>query len=188
MLLTASPMQLRFPRASSLRRAALLVTAAGTLALAAAGCASPSSSTESTDSNGSELTAATESPRLTFGATAAQALEGKTSSFSLTATPDLVLHAELSSAAYEGKTMVLRGVDPQGRLAWSYPHLQTGRSFDAVIPVFGSRAARSHAAGVYKFQVTAPDGALAAQGKVTFTSPPPVTAAVHASPSAGEAR
>jgi hypothetical protein len=108
--------------------------------------------------------------RLALGATASEALEGRTTSFVLESTPDLVLHATLRTATYEGKTLQIRGRDPQGAVVWSYPHVQTGTSFDAVLPVFGSTVARKHLAGAYSFEVLAPDRTVVAAGTASFTS------------------
>jgi hypothetical protein len=84
--------------------------------------------------------------------------------------PDLAVHATLADATYEGKTLQIRGTDPQGAVVWSYPHLQKGASFDAVLPVFGSTAARKHVTGAYSFELTAPDRTVLARGKATFTA------------------
>jgi hypothetical protein len=85
-------------------------------------------------------------------------------------TPDLAVHATLPGATYEGKTLQIRGVDPEGRVVWNYPHLQNGESFDAVLPVFGSAAARKHVTGTYSFSLLAPDRTVVAEGKASFTS------------------
>jgi hypothetical protein len=139
------------------------------LAILLAGCASPSPT--GGDDPASESAALRGDPaRLTFGATESQARAGKTSSFSLEGTPDLVLHAALASTKYSGKTLLVRGFDPHGELAWSYPHAQQGAAFDIVLPVFGSPAARRHVAGAYRFEVTAPDATILAKGSATLTS------------------
>lgn len=108
--------------------------------------------------------------RLSFGVSPAEALEGRASSFVLEGTPDLALHATLRDSAYEGKTLQIRGTDPQGAVVWSYPHVQKGASFDAVLPVFGSAAARKHVVGTYSFQVSAPGGGVVAAGTATLVS------------------
>jgi hypothetical protein len=153
-------------------RGALSCAAASAVALSLLACAPPSS-TDPADSpprTESRVRRGASPARLSFGATAAQALAGQTSSFVLSATPDLVLHAPLASGEHDGETLLVRGLDPQGELAWSYPHLQKGEAFDAVLPVFGSRAAHEHTTGRFTFQVTAPNGAVVAEGQATFTS------------------
>lgn len=155
-----------------LRRFARSAVGAGALVSALTGCAHPRSSTDSTSGGEPRPPAQDGSPaRLSFGATAAQAADGHTSSFPLAATPDLVLHAILPGGEEDGKTLVIRGLDPQGDVVWSYPHLQRGTSFDAVIPIFGSAAARKHLAGRFRFEVTAPGGAVIAEGEATLTAP-----------------
>jgi hypothetical protein len=140
-------------------RAALVV--AGVLAVPLAACTAPGSTSEP----------AVGSPaRLSLGVSAAQAREGGATSFVLESTPDLALHAALPDAKYEGKTLQIRGVDPQGGVGWSYPHLQKGGAFDAILPVFGSAAARKHTTGRYTFEVVAPDHTVVAAGGATFTS------------------
>lgn len=140
---------------------AVLSVAAGVLALSVAACTTPTSASES----------AVGSPtRLSLGVTAAQAREGGTTAFVLESTPDLALHAALPDSKYEGKTLQIRGVDPQGGVVWSYAHLQKGSAFDAVLPVFGSAAARKHTTGPYTFEVLAPDHTVVAAGGATFTS------------------
>ncbi|HEY2517492.1 MAG TPA: hypothetical protein VGI39_41750 [Polyangiaceae bacterium] len=142
------------------------------LALTAAACnAPPAGSTgeanaENTASESADLRAA----HLTFGATKAEALAGRTTSFALESTPDLVLHGQLTTAKYEGQTLLVRGTAPNGEVFWSYPHVAKGTAFDAVLPVFGSGAARKHLTGTYNFQVLAPDQTALASGKATFTS------------------
>jgi hypothetical protein len=107
---------------------------------------------------------------LALGATQAEARKGGTSSFVLESTPDLALHADLRDASYDGKTLLIRGTDPQGQVLWSYPHVQRGASFDAVLPVFGSAAARKHIVGTYAFEVLAPDRTVLAAGSASFRS------------------
>jgi hypothetical protein len=145
------------------------------LALALAACTGPSSSTAAKESpGGSNLSARRDGPaRLSFGATSAQALDGRTSSFALSATPDLVLHATCDDDKYDGKTLLVKGVDPRGQVAWSYPHLQKGRSCDAILPVFGSPAARARTTGLFRFTVAAPDHTIVAEGEATLTSTTP---------------
>ncbi len=108
--------------------------------------------------------------RLSLGATQAQARDEGRSSFVLEETPDLALHAALPAGKYDGKTLQIRGVDPEGNVVWSYPHLQKGAAFDAVLPVFGSPAARKHVTGRYSFEVTAPDRSVVAAGSARFSS------------------
>jgi hypothetical protein len=107
---------------------------------------------------------------LSLGATQGQALQGGTSTFVLESTPDLVLHADLPASVYENASLLIQGRNPQGAVVWSYPHLQKGDSFDAVLPVFGSPVARNHAVGTYSIQVLAPGGVVVANGGATFTS------------------
>ena len=140
---------------------AVLAVAVGVLALPLVACTTPASTSDP----------AVGSPaRLSLGVSAAQAREGKMTSFVLESTPDLALHAALPDAKYEGKTLQIRGVDPQGGVVWSYAHLQKGGAFDAVLPVFGSTAARKHVTGKYTFEVVAPDHTVVAEGGATFTS------------------
>jgi hypothetical protein len=138
----------------------------GTLLLLAA-CQAPTS----WESGNSSKTESPGSPaRLLLGATKDEALAGRTSSFVLESTPDLVLHADLRDATYDGKTLLIQGRSPDGAFVWRYPHLQKGTSFDAVLPVFGSPAARNHLAGAYAFEVTAPDRTVIAAGSARFAS------------------
>lgn len=151
------------------RGGALFSCAALVVSLTAfSACTDPSSSRKS----GSEGASSNSPARLLLGATQAQALEGSTSSFVLESTPDLVLHATLRDAKYDGKTLLIRGTDPQGAVIWSYPHMQkgTGTAFDAVLPVFGSPAARKHMTGRYSFEVLAPDRTVIAAASASFTS------------------
>jgi hypothetical protein len=131
------------------------------LALLPAGCKASGSS------GGAENP---ESIHLALGATQTEARRGGTSSFVLENTPDLALHAELPVAKYDGKTLLIRGTDPAGAGVWSYPHVQKGPSFDAVLPVFGSSAARKHVTGTYSFQVLAPDRSVIASAAASFRS------------------
>jgi hypothetical protein len=116
-------------------------------------------------------------PRLLLGATKGEALDGGASSFALESTPDLVLHATLRDATYEGKTLLVRGSDPTGAVVWSYPHVQRGTDFDAVLPVFGSAPGRKHITGAYSFQVLAPDRSVVAAATAVFRSASAVAAA-----------
>jgi hypothetical protein len=145
-------------------RSAIARAAVSSVLLVPASCATPSSSTEANESAGAGPA------RLSVGVTEAQAREGRTSSFVLESTPDLALHATLRDSTYEGKTLLIRGLDPHGAVVWSYPHLQKGGSFDAILPVFGSPAARKHTTGSYSFEVLAPDHAVVAAGSATFIS------------------
>jgi hypothetical protein len=137
------------------------------LLCALAACNAPTTPEESPSTDVAPLRGVA---RLTFGTTTAQARAGRTSSFALDKAPDLVLHAQLLTTKYEGQTLLLRGKAPSGEIVWSYPQLVKGTSFDAVIPVFGSPAARKHITGLYTFQLTAPDQSLLASGTVTLTS------------------
>jgi len=141
-------------------------SAALLLLLAACTATPPPAETGSTP----EAVAAREPARLFFGATEAEAREGRRSAFVLEATPDLVLHAELPGAKYEGQTLLVRGTAPGGLVAWSFPHVQRGRSIDVVLRVLGSAAAQRHLGGVYAVRVTAPDGAVLAEGAATLAS------------------
>jgi hypothetical protein len=141
-------------------------------------CKAPSSS-----GNGESVE--TESPgsaaRLLLGATPAEARAGRAGSFVFENTPDLVLHAELRDGSYEGKTLLIQGRDPSGKIVWQYPHLQKGTSFDAVLPVFGSPAARNHVTGPYTFEVMGPDRTIVAAGSARFGSTRDGTGGVGAS-------
>jgi hypothetical protein len=139
----------------------LLLFAALALAVVSTGCKARGAS------------GATELPegvRLVLGATPVEAQNAGRSSFVLENTPDLALHAELPPAKYDGKTLLIRGTDPGGSVVWNYPHIQNGPSFDAVLPVFGSSAARRHVTGTYSFQVLAPDRSVIAAATASFRS------------------
>jgi hypothetical protein len=141
-------------------------TAAGLVALALAGCAKAPPAGELA----SEIDGQRSPAHLSLGATQAQARDGHASTFTFESTPDLVLHTTLSDSTWEGQTLQIRGTDPEGTVVWSYPHLQRGTSFDAVLPVFGSAAARKRLAGSYSFDVVAPDRTVVAAGSAQFTS------------------
>jgi hypothetical protein len=143
------------------------LAAVAIIALSTAACSKPSGEGVGTDQ---EPSSSSSPVRLSFGATPGEARGDDATSFVLESTPDLVLHATLRDGSYEGKTLSIHGEDPRGSIVWSYPHVQKGASFDAVLPVFGSRAAREHLTGPYSFEVLAPDGAVIAAGKAAFRS------------------
>jgi len=106
---------------------------------------------------------------LSFGATEGQARVGGTATFVLESTPNLLLHASLEGAQYDGQVLQIEGTDSGGAVVWRYTHLQKGASFDAVLPVFGSEVARKHKTGAYSFTVVAPDRAVVPRGAATVT-------------------
>jgi hypothetical protein len=124
----------------------------------------------SSDGRAESAPRATAVARLSLGATRAEALRGDVSTFAFESTPDLALHADLPKPLEQGTQVLIQGTDPLGVVVWSYPHVQRGASFDAVLPVFGSAAARNHAPGEYLIQVLGPGHAVVASGVATFTS------------------
>ena len=148
-----------------LSRCLALCACASSLVLLSGACTKPSSETREERAPSSSAVA-----RLSLGTTRAQALQGGTPTFVLESTPDLVLHADLPASVYENASLLIQGTNPGGAVVWSYPHLQKGSSFDAVLPVFGSRVAREHVAGAYSIQVLGPGRVVVESGVATFTS------------------